>query len=34
MPFGYNTKVAKISCIPILGSCRESLRTYGYTKYL
>ncbi len=28
MVFGYKTKVAKISCIPILGSCRESLRTF------
>ena len=28
MVFGYNTKVAKIPCIPILGSCRESLHTY------
>ena len=37
MDFGYTTQklqVAKISCIPILGSCRESLRTYVYTKYL
>ena len=34
LPSNNNTKDAKISCIPILGSCRESLRTYVYTKYL